>query len=102
MSKSILVIDTPERCLDCPCHFTGMIRINPSGKERHIHISCGIRDKDIMSDEVKPDWCPLHEVPPKKDKIEIKRNCDYEANLYASAYNTAIDEILKGSDEHEQ
>ena len=21
MSRSILVIDTPEACIDCPCHF---------------------------------------------------------------------------------
>lgn len=92
MNKSILVIDTPERCLDCPCHFTGMIRINPSGKERHIPISCGISNKDIMSDEVKPAWCPLREVLGKMDPSDY---CDDDREAFCNGYNTAIDEILK-------
>lgn len=99
MSKSVLVIDTPERCLDCPCHFTGMIRLNPQGKERYIPISCGISDKDIMNNEVKPDWCPLHEIPQKMKRSYFP---DMESQVYVSAYNAAIDEILGEKEENER
>lgn len=35
MSKSILVIDTPEICIDCPCHFT----------EESGMVMCGVEEK---------------------------------------------------------
>ena len=36
MSKSILVMDTPEACIDCPCHFaedTGRVWCGKDKKE---------------------------------------------------------------------
>lgn len=59
MSKSILVIDTPSVCIDCPCHFaydTGAV-------------DCGVNGKELLTDDIetfKPDWCPLKEIPNKK------------------------------------
>lgn len=52
MSKSILVVDTPEACIDCPCHFAG-----ESGM-----VMCGVEQQELLTDDIetfKPDWC-LH------------------------------------------
>lgn len=101
MSKSILVIDTPKRCLDCPCHFTGMIKLNPSGKERFIPILCGLNNEDILSDEEKPDWCPLRDLPEKKEynnAIPAEKQWCFES---IAGWNECIGEILKGEDGNE-
>ena len=54
MSKAILVIDTPECCIDCPCHFAEDI------------VWCGVKDQELETDDIetyKPDWCPLKPMP---------------------------------------
>ncbi len=56
MSKSILVMDTPEACIDCPCHFT-----EDTGR-----VWCGKEKKELLIDDIetyKPTWCPLKEIP---------------------------------------
>lgn len=63
MSKSVLVIDTPENRYSC--YLRKLIR-------------------------VKPDWCPLIDLPEKD-------NGDYPANTsdagFAEGWNQCIDEI---------
>lgn len=69
MSKSILVIDTPETCLDCKfC------------RELHegIEACCELSDnpdnaelcREIEADycQEKPDWCPLRDLPEKRNE----------------------------------
>ena len=84
MSKSILVIDTPERCLDCPLGNSE----ESDGEEVWCNIlECTSWQKGIYEDEEeelynskKPDWCPLKEMPEKDDAEKV------------------LDEILKGSE----
>lgn len=85
MSKSILVIDTPENCGQCPCFLEVATDC------------CGVNGKDIDSHS-KPDWCPLKDVSKKTSVgIEIcignKTEC---VKSYVDGYNACIDEILKG------
>lgn len=66
MSKSVLVIDTPETCLDCGFCFE---------LDEGINACCSVMDdendkglcRDIQCDggycQNKPDWCPLKELP---------------------------------------
>ena len=83
MSKSVLIIDTPENCHNCPiidyCH-------NNDGK-------CDL--------SIRQDWCPLSSLP---DPINL---CQYTDNAaldmdgilayqYAQGYNDFRNEILKG------
>lgn len=52
--KSVLKIDTPKVCIDCPCHFAG-----ESGM-----VICGVEKRELLSEDIetfKPDWCPLRE-----------------------------------------
>lgn len=87
MSKSILVIDTPECCGKCPCFLEVATDC------------CGVNGKDIDSSG-KPDWCPLQDVPRRKmllgldgasNAMEIRERGRQEG------YNPCIDEILKGA-----
>lgn len=74
MSKSVLVIDTPENCLDCQfCYELD------EGVEAYCSISDDDKDTSLMKKidceygycQGKPDWCPLKELPNKKNWGEI-------------------------------
>lgn len=88
MSKSILVIDTPDGCSYCPFH--------------RYPVFCGIKCRSVMNtmfdksgtdrpDSEFPKWCPLRDLP---IKIE-EENRGFGKN-YAIGFNACIDEILKG------
>lgn len=97
MSKSILVMDTPELCFECPlCAET---------VDEYIPYCCGNGNEvtDYLRNKSKPGWCPLKEVPERKDvsayrnKGVLGLNTWVQAN-YDAGYNACIDEILEGSD----
>lgn len=84
MSKSVLVIDTPESCRSCYLRgFTLNLQY------------CRGKLKDIKDVSTKPDWCPLMDLPEKD-------NGDYPANTsdtgFAEGWNQCIDEITGGMD----
>lgn len=83
MSKSVLVIDTPENCCSCYlCGFTLNLQY------------CRGKKKDIKDTSTKPDWCPLKPLP---EKMIIPRGARNTDDLeYASGYNTCINEIAGG------
>lgn len=111
MSKSILVIDTPERCLDCPLGNSE----ESDGEEVYCNVlQCATYQKGFYEDEEeeelynskKPDWCPLKDVPEKKPKVEYRGSGCFginEAmkNSFNLGFNACIDEILKGENENE-
>lgn len=86
MNKSIFVIDTPNVCIDCPCHFA---------KESGMVI-CGVEEKEILADDIqtyKPDWCPLKRVPMYKND----RGNFSEKELHEIfGYNECLENILEG------
>lgn len=97
MSKSVLVIDTPESCLDCRfCYELD------EGIEACCSISDDDKDASLMKKidceygyhQSKPDWCPLMDLPEKD-------NGDYPANTsdagFAEGQNQCIDEITGGN-----
>lgn len=81
MSKCVLVMDMPSGCIKCPLY-------------DYVPSSCFLTNKfqNNISEDFKPDWCPLRELPEKK-----------EADIYTTAYdkatmigyNACIDELLK-------
>lgn len=82
--KSVIVIDTPKNCLNCPMRY--------DYKESDI---CALKDDIIYNCSSKPDWCPLLPLPEKYDikNISCDRFYDWE---YEYGYNACIDEILGG------
>lgn len=93
MSKSMLVMDTPENCVKCSLYHYPSCRCYVTS-----------RIQNNISDDYKPDWCPLQEVPKKKPYngedgitgISLSRKVN-EALHEAAAlgWNACIDEILK-------
>ena len=79
MSKSVLVMKTSENCRSC--YLRGFTLDSQY---------CKIEQKRIKDTSVKPDWCPLMDLPEKD-------NGDYPANTsdagFAEGWNQCIDEI---------
>lgn len=95
MSKSILVIDTPENCESCPfCRGWNVCKIMKYLKKEKI-ISSYIVDHQIFEGG-KPDWCPLRDFPEKM--AEENR---WFSKDYAEGFNSCIDQILKGANGNE-
>lgn len=79
MSKSVLVIDTPENCRSC--YLQGfMLNLQ----------YCRGKLKDIKDTSVKPDWCPLKPLP-EKNTTENNMT-DYQCGM-VDGRNQCIDEI---------
>ena len=84
MSKSLLIINTPESCNKCPL-FHGF----------YTDMTCGANNKTIdypYPKDFKQSWCPLISAP--------KKNYDGFLNEwekgYKAGYNACINEILGG------
>jgi len=88
MSKSILVIDTPECCEKCQlCSFGNYGTKRCTASDRSIFL----KDK-----EHKPVWCPMKETPKK-----LAEENRWFSKDYAVGFNDCIDEILKERDKNE-
>ena len=93
MSKSVLVIDTPEHgCISC------LIGRNHSNILETC-IYCPIVGKCVLGKEAEtiPDWCPLKPLPEKMEMIG-KYNQEYfqkggKMPSYKVGWNACIDEI---------
>lgn len=87
MSKSVLVIDTPENCRSCYLRgFTLNLQY------------CRGKLKDIKDTSIKPDWCPLKPLP-EKSTTENDMT-DYQCGM-VDGRNQCIDEITGGEVEEE-
>lgn len=83
MSKSVLVIDTTDRCDQCQlCDIVNNI--------------CYGADEPIELDDIfeKPDWCPLRPMQEKKPKY-LSINSE---KGYCEGWNACIDEITGGTE----
>jgi hypothetical protein len=99
MSKSVLVIDTPENCLDCQfCYELD------EGVEARCSISDEDKDTSLMKKidceygycQGKPDWCPLKPLPEKKEYVDPTSSAKAKKNIIAVGWNTCINMIVKG------
>jgi hypothetical protein len=83
MSKSVLVIDTPENC----------------GKCKFIsEFWCRAMDgRRVLNNDVPPDWCPLKPLPEKKEYIVPIDNVESQKDIIAVGWNACINEITGGN-----
>ena len=79
MSKSVLVIDTPEKCDSCMYIGT-------------FHDFCRINCRDIKDTSVKPDWCTLKPLP---EKITGVASTDHWKSI-KEGWNGCINKITGG------
>lgn len=92
MSKSVLVIDTPERCIDCE------IGQNHSNILETC-VSCPVAGKWVIDKEAEsiPDWCPLKPLPEKREYIVPIDNVESQKDIIAVGWNACIDAITGGN-----
>jgi len=88
MSKSILVINTPNSCAECPLF--GDFYSDMTCKANRYGINYPY-PKDF-----RQDWCPLKPLPEKCDMGNVVCDRDYDGD-YEYGYNACIDEILGGT-----
>lgn len=65
MAKAILIMDMPENCADCACSY-----FERGSKE--LNLVCGATGEDA-NNVGKPDWCPLRELPDKKETVNPQK-----------------------------
>lgn len=104
MSKSVLVIDTPENCVDCIfCQEYGI----GSRKYAYCYATNGDSENDMKLIDCmygyrqsKPDWCPLKPLPEKMKVTGIYNYVHLEAegkpSRYRLGWNDCIDAITGG------
>ena len=86
MRKSVLVMKTPEKCLDC-----NLCVLDMDGS-----ISCYYNKREICSNvgenNSRPEWCPLRPLP---DRKEITETYKWEDRLpsFKCGWNWCLDEI---------
>lgn len=86
MKKAVLLMDVPEKCLDCNLCFLDM-----DGS-----ISCYYNKREICSNvgenNSRPNWCPLRPLP---DRKEITETYKWEDRLpsFKCGWNWCLDEI---------
>lgn len=97
MAKAVLVMDNPEDCTMCKFW---------NSKDDECYAT-GVEKFSLNSEEAKPDWCPLRELPEKKESdsflIEAVKNDCFDGTDSDTAYfngkdagwNACLDEILK-------
>lgn len=88
MAKAILVMDMPYDCTMCKFWNAEDDECYATGSEE---LSLGDFEK------TKPDWCPLRELPEKKDTLttlECHSNGKWTEGMKAG-YNACLDEIVK-------
>ena len=92
MAKAVLVMDMPEQvCQKCTlCYET---------ENDDEYLCCAVGK--LLPDGEKPDWCPLRELPEKKEEFELLE-CEGSMekiwefpSLKNKGFNACLDEILK-------
>lgn len=87
MAKAVLVMDMPKTCKDCSCKY-------PSYKDYALY-DCAITGKTVPIDGgrygEKPYWCPLRELPEKKELYLSINN----QKGYCDGWNACLDKILE-------
>lgn len=89
MAKAVLVMDDmPECCADCYCGYF-------ERDTKELNLVCGATGEDA-NNVGKPDWCPLRELPERKEKLPVEK---YEfgrlGKAFVSGWNACLDKILK-------
>lgn len=93
MSKSVLVIDTPECCAECrfvrwPVKGDGDCFALPDESKKKVP------EINLYENLGRPSWCPLKSLP---EKFKWKKEMTYWSGA-RDGWNACIDEITGGED----
>lgn len=82
MAKAVLIMDMPECCAECACSY-----FERGSKE--LNLICGATGEDA-NNVGKPDWCPLRELPEKKETNYYMNN---KGKGIVEGWNACLDAI---------
>lgn len=82
MAKAVLVMDMPDDCTMCKFWNTDDDECYATGSEE---LSLGDCEK------TKPDWCPLRELPEKKERGVG----EHGERMFRAGFDACLDKILK-------
>lgn len=88
MSKSVLVIDTPENCGKCKFISEFWCR--------------AMNGRRVPNNDAIPNWCPLKPLPEKKEYIVPINNVESQKDIIAVGWNACLREITETSDKNER
>ena len=90
MAKAMLIMDMPSRCIECP-----LLASWQDSASAPRNYWCPYNLEITIEVEKRSEWCPLREVPQKKEEFEMDiihhESLDLGKRL---GYNACIDEIL--------
>lgn len=97
MNKSFYMLDTPLSCFTCDCCHTKDYDFRERIDGEKI---CGIENMNVDDywdgiNPRKPDWCPLRDLPEKKEENKYHNN--YERGI-VDGFNACINKLLKGGE----
>ena len=86
MKKAVLLMDVPEKCLDC-----NLCVLDMDGS-----ISCYYNKREICSNvgenNSRPEWCPLRPLPDRKEITETYK-CEDRLPSFKCGWNWFLYEI---------
>ena len=83
MAKGIIVMDDiPVICAEC-----NFATITPN-KEC---LRCEAKNRIIYN--AKPDWCPIKEIPARKEAVDVSNPKELLKTVLDSGFNACLDEI---------
>lgn len=87
MAKAVLIMDDmPDYCNDCYAMYMSL-----SG------IFCRAAEESLPAKAERPDWCPLRELPEKKETVH-SQECytnSYFTDEMNAGWNACLNKILK-------
>lgn len=106
MSKSVLVIDTPKSCYNCPFgteYYDIYIYKGNCELAEHLGKIMTLLTEEYYGFESKsrPEWCPLKPLPKKFDNEKDRKLGDFEP-LFKIGWNACLREITETSDRNER
>lgn len=86
--KAVIVIDMPSTCAECRASYCADVWYCYAGEYRKM-----LSQKEIYE---KPEWCPLKEMPKRKEYyIDEVYGDMYEDSTYSDGWNACLEEIEK-------
>lgn len=107
MSKSVLVIDTPKSCYNCPFgteYYDIYIYKGNCELAEHLGKIMTLLTEEYYGFESKsrPEWCPLKPLPEKKEYIVPNDNVESQKDIIAVGWNACLRKITETSDKNER
>lgn len=87
MSKGYILVDVPEKCSQCNFWF--------AKATEPVEYRCMAKQRKLQNLTEKPDWCPIRELPEKKEPTQfpISPLLPWQYTEYDKGWNDCIEKM---------